>query len=132
MILGNVHSSCEVNLTSKPELERPRGCFDLALLAPFLQKKIQLADTYDEAIDKDFFYQQHGKYNVLIGRALRMVREAYSRRLGRMGRLEGAKKGASSAKSKHPLRGSSSGLDVRFTSQRSVHFQGSHLTIVRG
>lgn len=42
-----------------------------------LQRKMELADQYDSALDKEFFYQQHGKYNVLIGRALGTVCEAY-------------------------------------------------------
>lgn len=56
-----------------------------------LQKKISLADQYDEALDKEFFFQQHGKYNVLLGRALRTVCEAYRKRGGGMGRLDGSR-----------------------------------------
>lgn len=56
-----------------------------------LERKMHLADQYDDALDKDFFYQQHGKYNVLLGRALRTVCEAYRIRGGGMGRLDGSR-----------------------------------------
>lgn len=56
-----------------------------------LNKKMQLADQYDDALDKDFFYQQHGKYNVMIGRALRTVCEAFRLRGGGLGRLDGSR-----------------------------------------
>lgn len=63
----------------------------LSLRNEKLQKKIVLADQYDEALDPEFFYQQHGKYNVLIGRALRTVCEAYRKRGGGLGRIDGSR-----------------------------------------
>ena len=75
----------------KPPAALPSVPDKLALRDEKLRKKMQLADDYDEALDKELFCHQHGRYNVLIGRALRTVCDAYQSRAGGMGRLDGSR-----------------------------------------
>ena len=87
---GVVPSAAAAAVAFKPPAALPELPDKLALRDEKLRHKI-LADQYDEACDKELFYLQHGKYNVLIGRALRSVCEAYRVRAGSMGRLDGSR-----------------------------------------
>jgi hypothetical protein len=75
----------------KPPAPLPELPTKTSLRDDKLKAKILLADAYDDCPDKALFYHQHGKFNVLIGRALRTVCEAFRVRGDGMGRLGGAR-----------------------------------------